>query len=346
MSRLNPESGDSFMVPIITDPKGATPDVPNERSDKARDLLMGYLARSPWSCHFDIAVPNGKLAMDWRRIGSSAGYAFWKWEDRVVAATVLFTGFDPDDCLAIERLARAADVAGPSVAPEFLKRLREKSRPLVGIAFSDADPVTRKHVAEFSVGLSKGICRQFQVKQSCPPLGAVIPQDFPPRFVHVLVVNGVIKSRVWIDSKMFREVPNLQQAVITFMDRFDDSFEKFDERILLRHDQGDRRLRIEWVGLRPTAGIAELTDNNQIHHTLLLLSGKDAADDEAVIDYFAPTLPHFVRGLFDLPLLELRSCPRPMLMELIGTDPPKLDPGARPTAGALAVAFFRRLGAF
>lgn len=83
-----------------------------------------------------------------------------------------------------------------------------------------------------------------------------------------------------------------------------------------------------------------------MHHTLLLLSGKDAAADAAVIDQFVASLPHFVRGLFDVPLREIRTCPRPLLVELVGTDPCKLDPGAAPTAEALAVAFFRRLGVF
>jgi hypothetical protein len=331
---------------MISDPPGAAPRIADEKSDKARNILMGYLDKSPWSCHFKIAVPGGNLEMDWRRIGSTAGYALWTWEARAVAATVLFTGHDPDDCMALERLAHAADASGPSLAPAFLKRLRESRRPLIGIAFGDVDSETRIPITEFSIGLSKGLCRQLTVKQSKPPLGTAIPQDFPPRFFHVVIVNGVIKRRLWLESKMFREIPNLQQAVTTFMDRFEDSFDKFDERILLRHDKGDRLLRVEWAGLRLTAGTAELTDSNQVHHTLLLLSGKDSAADDAVIDQFAPSLPHFVRGLFDVPLREVRTCPRPLLVELIGTEPSKLDPAAAPTAEALAVAFFRRLGVF
>lgn len=309
-------------------------------------FLLNALARSPWRCHFEVPLPVGKLHMDWCRAGATAGYASWKWAGREVAGTVLFTGHDPDDCLAIERFARAVSPAGAPLDPAFLKRLRESARPLVGIAFGDSIPETRMAIAELSIGLVKGLCKQSAVKKSKPPLGTAIPQDFPPRFLHVVIVNGAIKKMLWPESKIFREIPNLQQAVTSFMDRFEDSFEKFDERILLRKPEGDLLFRVEWAGLRPTAGLAELTDSNQMHHTLLLLSGKDSSDDAAALDQFVASLPHVVRGVFDAPFREIRTCPRPLLVELVGTDPSKLDPAAAPTAGALAVAFFRRLGVF
>ena len=346
MSRLEPEPGSGISVPILSDPPGAAPGIRKESCEHAMGFLLNALARSPWRCHFEIPLPAGKLHMDWRRAGSAAGYASWKWADREVAGTVLFTGHDPDDCLAIEQFARAVSPAGSPLDPAFLKRLRESARPLVGIAFGDSIPETQIPITEFSVGLIKGLCKQATFKMSRAPLGTAIPQDFPPRFLHVVIVNGAIKQMLWPQSKIFREIPNLQQAVTTFMDRFEDSFEKFDERILLRQPQGDRLFRVEWAGVRPTAGLAELTDSMQMHHTLLLLSGKDAPSDAAVLDQFVSSLPHVVRGVFDSPFREIRTCPRPLLVELVGTESAKRDSAAAPTAGALAVAFFRRLGVF
>lgn len=357
MTQSNPGSSGWYRVSIVTDPPGSVLDVTNEKTDKAMAFLMRCLARTPWSCRFDISVPDGKLEMNWRRAGSTAGYAFWKWNDRAAGATAIFLGHDPDDCLAFERLAHHAASTGVSLPPAFLEGLRQNTRPLVGIAFAEADLKARKPIAEFSMGLSKGFCTQFKLTQSRPPLGAVVPQDFPPRFIHVLVVNGVITSRLWAESNVFRRSPNMQQAVTTFMDRFEDSFEKFDERILFRDDSDERRLlrtdsedrsmhRIEWTGLRPTAGTAELTDDRRLQHTLLLLSGKEPDDDNAAIDHFAATLPHYVRGLFEAPLRELRTCPRPTLMDLVGTAPAMTSSATAPISAALGLAFFRWLGAF
>lgn len=85
MSRLEPEPGNRVSVSIVSDPPGAAPRVGDQNCDKATGFLLGVLARSPWRCHFEIKLPAGILHMDWRRVGSTAGYASWKWEGRIVA---------------------------------------------------------------------------------------------------------------------------------------------------------------------------------------------------------------------------------------------------------------------
>jgi hypothetical protein len=351
MSRLPPEPSlpsepSRLNVVVVPDPPEMRPAIIEANSINAMKMLMVHLNQSPWRCTFNITIPAGKLVADWTRVGSTAGFMLWKWQERRVAATLVLSGNNADDCFAIERLTHTVSSTGPVLSSSLRKRIRECSRPMVGIVFGESDPATHRALIDFSVGLSKVLCEQLRIKQPRPGLGTAMPRDFPSRFFHLCVVNGTIKGRFWPESKAFRELPNLQQLVTTFMDRLDDSFEKFDERIVQRREEGDNHLRVEWIGSHQTAGVAVLTDNKGHRHKLLLLSGKDPAADSAVIKDFASTVPYFLTGLFEVPLREFETGPRPMLVEMIGVEGEKLDPAAGPAAQALAMAFFRRLGVF
>src|SRR5205807_7534204 len=127
----------------------------------------------------------------------------------------------------------------------------------------DENPAILKPLAEFAIGMSMAIVKQVEAKQPRPPLGSAMSHDFPPRFCHMLVVDGVMHQRRWSDARLFQQASNMQQVVATFMDRFDDSFEKFDERLVLHQDGGTHHLRVQWNTdpALPTAGMAHMIDS-------------------------------------------------------------------------------------
>jgi hypothetical protein len=279
---------------------------------------------------------------------------------------------------AAESLAtrpRGADSGGSGgsqaidVPPAMIKRLRELDRPLVGIVFAEGaaaavpDPDVRQAVREFSVALAECVVVQTRAVKPAPPLGSAMRQDFPPRFCQLSIINGVVRRRGWVDSATLRSAINMRHAVAAFSDRLEESPHQFEERIVLHlgakpDAQQAYRHHVSWRAAGAgaaaaadaagpvSAGIADLTDERQVPHTLLLLGGKSRDEDEAVVRAFEAAVPHFVRGLFAVALHEVRTGPRPLLVEIVGAEPDRVDPTAGGTATALAAALFRRAGVF
>jgi hypothetical protein len=204
---------------------------------------------------------------------------------------------------AIARFTASSESSALPISRPFLKALRESPRPLVAVALGGSDPAMHLPIFEFSIALSSSVIHGAdaagieKLGASSPPLGTTLPRDFPPRFCHMLVVNGRPPLWLWASPDVFRMLPDLQQSVATFRDRLDDSFQSFDERIVLHADDGATYpMRMQWHGVSPGAGMAELVDSKQVGHTLLLLSGREPEADEALIQSLERTVPSFLMG--------------------------------------------------
>lgn len=283
-----------------------------------------------------------RLVLVWQRNGATAGHAVWVWQDRIYAATLYLSGLsDADDNTAVANIQNMYGVNAPR---EYIENVRSLERPLVATLYLGNEAVTKTPITAAAAGLGQTLFRQVNAVGTHPPLGNAPPPTPPRQFYQLLVKSGKVVATMWPSLDLLAQNPDVEEVVGTFKDRLNESPDAFQSRLRFRRAP---EVRLQWQAFHPTAGVADLTyEGQQLSQTLLLLSGKDEAADEAAVNAFEQTLK--AQGETpDLPntFTQIRTAPRPLLVSFGARSLEETDLVVNMIEWGLAAAYFQRTGA-